>query len=419
MKSLTDFSDRFSPLMVKDLRVMLKSPLFARLFILLHFCQIVVSLTQVTGDLDAEYHWIFWAITTLICLSTLRECSFEKSNDTGKNLELIRVSGLSPWQVVFGKWCTSIGLLTLYAASMLPYLVFRYFFGVTELAVELRVFAIICLSLGLLSAMTLGFNINSSSPSWARLLMFLVLVFGFYAVFSSMAPGSWLHCLFVFILFAFLIAYSLNAGASSFEQSTIFHALIKRLILIGTAVIILLLTYLFGSSEVGSYVLMFITTFSIIDCLTDPTPNLTVAINNFNAQKIPRPFIYLLFPQWQSTALLALISLMIIFFEGKFSERSLFTIQCFLFALSFLVIPSCLAFWLARKSEFSFKFLFIVTFVAFCVLVAKSCFEESPTFPYNFNPTAVWVPAIACIVVPIFFGLGRLRLMHRQIKSLE
>lgn len=147
--NLLDFTDRWSPMLVKELRQGLRARWFVVPFLLLHLCvlgavameYLILRDTAARGGGTGLADWagskpgLFWVTVYIVvagimpmrCMESLREES------TQGNAEMLLLGGLSRWQIVRGKWLVQ-GVLTLLSLlSLMPYMLVRYFFGGVEL----------------------------------------------------------------------------------------------------------------------------------------------------------------------------------------------------------------------------------------------------------------------------------------------
>ena len=138
--ALTDFSDRIPPVMVKELRQGLRSPMFVRPFIAMHLLLLgALAVEYGRQRMDASLAGMvldatvspFWLVTGLIVGIVMPLRSFgalHEETGAGRS-ELLLLGGLSRWQVVRGKWLVQLLFCGLALVSLAPYLIVRYFFG--------------------------------------------------------------------------------------------------------------------------------------------------------------------------------------------------------------------------------------------------------------------------------------------------
>ena len=142
--NLTDFSDRWPAVVVKELRQGLRSPFFVLPFILLHaFAMLALSSEYADGRaVAAGSHTMarftvireagaFWSVTAILVAIVMPLRTFSSLHDEcrGGQSELLLLGGLSRWQIVRGKWLVQMIFCGLALVSLAPYLLIRYFFG--------------------------------------------------------------------------------------------------------------------------------------------------------------------------------------------------------------------------------------------------------------------------------------------------
>ena len=142
---LTDFSDRWSPVLVKELRQGLRSPMFVMPFLLVHRCVLVALAAEMSAageaagggsrsglglviQLGGSPFWVVTAVVTAVVMPLRSFGSLFEEVRAGQS-ELLLLGGLSRWQVVGGKWCVQMLFCGLVLLSLTPYLIVRYFLG--------------------------------------------------------------------------------------------------------------------------------------------------------------------------------------------------------------------------------------------------------------------------------------------------
>ncbi len=143
VKSTSDFSDRISPMLVKELRQGLKGPSFMILFIAIQAILAVLILGQsfvtsydnVGKDISTS---IFICLSLATCvLQPLRAISAVGAEIKENTIDLMVITRLSAWRIVFGKWISIVSQSALIITAITPYLILRYFFGGMQLFGEL------------------------------------------------------------------------------------------------------------------------------------------------------------------------------------------------------------------------------------------------------------------------------------------
>ena len=143
----TDLPERFGPMTVKELRQSLRRTSFVYPFICIHLFATIAIYAEFQlgagtggGELPAVFAWdpenvgLFWWVAMGVCgiLMPLAGFLLMPQEIEEGNHELLLLTTLSRWQVVFGKFLTLWGLSLLTFTSLLPYIIIRYFIGGIE-----------------------------------------------------------------------------------------------------------------------------------------------------------------------------------------------------------------------------------------------------------------------------------------------
>ena len=207
--ALCDFSDRHSPIVVKELRQGLRQPSFVILFL---FLQSVLALAVISalfsvstagltsrvnmGNVISGFFFGLFGLAVFVIqpIRALNSLSTERRDST---IDLLLLTRLNAWRIVFGKWLSLVTQSALLLVAMLPYLMMRYFLGGMNLFAELGLLT----ALFLLGAMMCAAGIGMSAVrsiilrvifAVAGVIAFLILIQGFGAmfVFSRLAPAG-------------------------------------------------------------------------------------------------------------------------------------------------------------------------------------------------------------------------------------
>lgn len=141
-----DLPERLSPMMVKELRQGLRSIGFTGLFIgmqaLLGFIILLMLLAGADSEPSSVSYAIFSIYIITVCgLQPLRGLHAIAAETSGDTIDLVMITRLSSWKIVFGKWVSLVGQSFIFSISLLPYLILRYFLGDMMLFNELFFFA--------------------------------------------------------------------------------------------------------------------------------------------------------------------------------------------------------------------------------------------------------------------------------------
>ncbi len=185
--SHADFADWLSPMLVKELRQGVRTRLFVAIFILLQVAMLLdlsLSLLVAANHLDASegtvFFWIVVSVPTLLVVP-FTGLGAINSEVRANTLELIFLTRLTTFRIVFGKWLALFSQSLLLVCATLPYLVLRYFMGGVNLAGELLLLFTMLIGSALLIAATVGL---SAFPT--RVIRPLAAVGGIFLFFAAL-----------------------------------------------------------------------------------------------------------------------------------------------------------------------------------------------------------------------------------------
>lgn len=159
--SLRDFSDRLSPMLVKELRQGLKSLIFVWGLIAMQVALIVITMLSMDEEVDREdIHTAFWwSLAVPVCLLLpLRVANALRDETSGNTLDTLLLTRLSAWRITLGKWLATCALQILVAITVLPYLILRYFSGGVNTPLELAWLGLFVLFAMVVTAIMLGLS---------------------------------------------------------------------------------------------------------------------------------------------------------------------------------------------------------------------------------------------------------------------
>lgn len=210
-ESLFDaLSDRYGAMTTKEMRQGLRRGVFVVPFILIQFLAVLAMAYEFSqseletyspyiGVMNPSLFFIsgpFWMVVFVICalVMPMGGMTVMAQEMDDENYELLLMTSLSRWMVVRGKFWALWGLCLLTLASLLPYMLMRYFIGGVDVWRSL----LMVLSVVFCSAMMCAAAIGSSSyrALKSQLLVFLLFVLsiiasGYAALFlSALRTGS-------------------------------------------------------------------------------------------------------------------------------------------------------------------------------------------------------------------------------------
>lgn len=253
---LTDFSDKLSPMLVKELRQGMRARSFTMLFLVFQCLLALILLTagasfESDGAGAAASGIIFTMFSiAVLFIQPMRGVNALSSEITGNTIEMMVLTRLSASRIVFGKWIAIVSQSALILTTIVPYLILRYFFGGMVLIGELVFLALIFLTSMALTAVMVGF-----SATTARLARVLPVVG--VAILAQVVPSylfrgrfglgmsyfslsDWesiigIGCYLVFI--AYIGWCALSHGTSAIAPVAENHSTLRRLIALGLTLI--------------------------------------------------------------------------------------------------------------------------------------------------------------------------------------
>lgn len=302
---LRDFSDRFSPIVVKELRQGLRTRFFTSALILFHTLIILLLCTGTLGAPVEAVNGIFWGIAgfMLLVVMPLRGFSSLHTETTDGTLDMLTLTSIASFRILYGKWAALYSQSLLVAGSILPYMVARYFFGGVEILREAVALVMLVLGSGIITAGVLAFS--SQTPVLLRIFLSVcigagAMPLGFFTAFlvstsqadsvvrEFFALARWEQCSLVggiLILSVYVVYYFLALGSSRIAPPSENHSTRKRLVALVVHGLLmttgLLLACFNKDADVGMIPfvpLMFMTLIVCMDVMTEDMPRFPTAV---------------------------------------------------------------------------------------------------------------------------------------------
>jgi hypothetical protein len=163
-----DFPDRLSPMLVKELRQGLRAKAFIAVFLVLQALLGLILLAATAGASSdragmavSQVIFVFFALAVLV-IQPLRGIAALSSEIKGNTIDLMVLTRLSSWRIIVGKWTALVGQSSLLVATIVPYLILRYYFGGMNLFAELLLVLLLFVLSAALTAVTVGLSASSS-----------------------------------------------------------------------------------------------------------------------------------------------------------------------------------------------------------------------------------------------------------------
>ncbi len=327
----SDFSDRLSPIIVKELRQGLRTKVFVSLFITLQVLMtlgVAISLTAASQDIDATGgSSFFWFLIGLpvVFIMPFRGFGSVGTEIKANTLDLILLTRLSARRIIIGKWLAIVAQTTLFVFAVLPYAVLRYFIGGVNLVDDLIILGSMLFASAVLTALTVG--ISPYQNRLTRVLFWFGVIFlaqaaipvlfmvgmGSGSVLSGTSAAGW-SVPFAFISFGLLgLVLMLEVGASKIAPEAENHAFGKRLIGFLFLLIASLFTFLDVAASLPITLAAFVIgLFSLIGAVCEPV-HLNAGLFRPFARRgaVGRIAGRFLYPGWPAGILFAVVYLII------------------------------------------------------------------------------------------------------------
>lgn len=325
---LSDFPDRMSPMLVKELRQGMRAKTFIAVFLSLQiFLSVMLfsagaaaSSSQV-GALISGIIFVFFAIAVVL-VQPMRGTGALSSEVKGNTIDMMVLTRLSAWRIVFGKWIAIVGQSALLFSTIVPYLILRYFFGGMNLFGEMTCLALLFLTSMGLTAVTVGLSgcesviIRSLIPLFGLPMLLWMLAMLAFSEFRDMMEVFALNTresriiVFTYVAVVLYLGWSmLSWGASLISPAAENHSLARRLV----ASAALLAALALGATglvdaEPLAFIIMVLAIPAVIIALTDSAPLVQTTCMPFVKRgPVGRFFGVFLYPTWFSGVLFAVL----------------------------------------------------------------------------------------------------------------
>ncbi|MEN3943218.1 hypothetical protein WJU23_18105 [Prosthecobacter sp. SYSU 5D2] len=322
---LRDFSDRLSPMLVKELRHGLRTPAFTSLLTSFQIFMIVVIGSGALGVPVEVTSNIFWSITLVALLLALPLRGFGSLSGEvqGGTMDMLTLTSISSFRIVYGKWTALVSQSLLLAVSLLPYMVARYHFGGVEIVREAIALAVVVVASAVATAAYVAFSSQRSLvlrlflTSGILFLLLPVTVFVFSmindqsgdfmlrAFLSLPMLESWGVVLGILLLSAHAIFTFLALGASRIAPVSENHSTWKRLIHLAMLILVTGIGWALSVNPDPDMVMwalfpgLFLTLLIGADVLTEEIPRFPSVVQGLQQRGGPVWFMRrLLYPGW-------------------------------------------------------------------------------------------------------------------------
>lgn len=413
---LTDFPDRLSPMLVKELRQGMRARGFTLLFLIFQLSLSFVLLTagsaassESAGSIASGVIFTMFIIAVLF-IQPMRGITALSAEISGNTIEMMVLTRLSASRIVFGKWIAIVSQSGLILITIIPYLILRYFYGGMILLGELVFLTLVFLTSMALTAVMVGLSGNSTKLIRViPILGFVAMLYaipellfgrggGFNEIMSFCAMPDWNSTIIILAYLTF-IAYvgwcALSYGISSIAPIAENHSTIRRLIALLLVIVVAVIGFS-GSSDAWALAAIFaiILAPAAITALTEPSALLPPVCKPFLKRgmlgKIAGIF---LLPGWPSgvfyTTLVAGIATASIL-RNRLPTDETTLIVCLAFTGGIL-LPALLAahFTKQESKRFTNFIIFLLASVVLTIipaLFAHMDHHEKWLWPFVWNP---------------------------------
>jgi hypothetical protein len=422
--ALDEFSDRISPMLVKELRQGLRAKTFVIVFLALQGLLALVLLSAIgasspesAGRTVSTIIFFFFSLAVLI-VQPLRGIGALHNEIKGNTIDLMVLTRLGAWRIVLGKWVSIVSQSALLLTAIAPYLILRYFFGRMNLFAELNLLALVFLGSALFTALTVGLSAIPSVIIRGLLPLVLALYLGagvlgaaFGGGFDELVDfcslqetGSGWMLLAGLVTAAYFGWSALALAASMIAPMAENHSTVRRLLTLVAVAVISAIAVIGGLSndDLGPLLLIFCAP-AIAIALTEPLQLLPPICRPFlrfgTAGKLAGRFLY---PGWPSgvlfSGLLIALGTAVILYQlsSAGSPRWAFEARfpiLMLGSLGTLLLPALVMRLFPRKLPQGFATYLLILGILIVIAIALVIIEEELA-DGSFLWAFAWVPPV-------------------------
>ncbi len=390
---LADFSDRLSPMLVKELRQGLRTHLFVTAFMLLQgFMFLCILMASADGSSVASGFFWFFIVVTFVVVQPLRGFGALSNEYTLNTMDLIQLTHMDALRITWGKWLALNAQTLLMMVAVLPYLVLRYFFGSVDLVSDLALLGLFTISSLFLSSMAIGCSAFRNLFVRCILLILFVVAYVLAWIYlqnmwsSSAAFGADEYIGIGLLIFTtlFITAFFIYFGASRIAPPSDNYSSLKRGFGLGLAALVYAAQWLLPDSAAECTAhFTIILGLVIIDALTEELPMASAMGVRNRHSPLRKLLAYLFTPGWATAALFALLIAAPLWSAGMLQQlkwkADTGDITVILGAIGMLILPLALILLFFRKARMQ-KFtlyLFIQLVLALVTLLIALAADES------------------------------------------
>jgi len=270
----------------------------------------------------------------VLVIQPLRGIGAVSSEVKAGTIDLMVLTRLSAWRIVFGKWVALVSQSALLLTAIIPYLILRYFFGEMDLFAELLLLGCVFLGSMLFTAITVGMSASSSvlirgilPVLGSPFLVFMILGFclsdgieeliDFFTFTDPDSPTIFGVCLGLGL---FLAWTAIDFGAGIIAPLAENRASLRRLLILVIAVIWAVACH-WVDQEWMLLAIAVLLTPTIAMALTEPAALLPIVCSRFTRFGLPgRLAGRVLYPGWPSGVIFVILIAVAIFVGAVFVD---------------------------------------------------------------------------------------------------
>lgn len=322
-----DFPGWMPPMLVKELRQGLRQRGFvggliaAQAVLMIMFATGFATDTGSGSSSRGMIDGFFWStmFATLLLLAPLRALSALSGELDGRTMDLLLLTRLDSWRIVWGKWVSLMAQSLLLAVALLPYAVVRYFFGAVDILQDLAIIVYMLAASGIFTAAGLW---ASGMNRVVRMLLVIGIILASFSIFggllgrrmfmgvsvvhSSGTMPVWLGVAWMAWTTASVIAYFLMMAVRWFAPLAENHAIGPRLMPLALAAPFPVLAWVGGGSFMGETILSWLVVCGVVAAIELASAREVLAIHlrgRLGRSGVWRVFGAALLPGWPSAAL--------------------------------------------------------------------------------------------------------------------
>ena len=401
---LVDFSDKLSPMLVKELRQGMRTNLFTVAFILLQAFMILCMLFGMNGG-GSETSGFFWffVIAAMLVVQPIRGFGALSSEYSLNTMDLIQLTRLGAWRIAFGKWAAIVAQSMLLLTGILPYVVMRYFQGGIDLFKDLEGILYVMLGTCLLTAVTVGFSSFKSVILRVALLIGAgigAMIVGVLVIetkfnrYTGVGSGiQFWETVGAVIAVIYATYYLLDLGAGRIAPESANHSSRKRIISLIFIVVMLLLPFIGVNSEFVIALTAIVILLVGIDSITESPSVLPGVLRPFSKLFLTRMAAGFLTPGWHTglryfvlCSVLLIVGIFVHIDTSNFDDMEswIMTVSA-IAAVTFPLLIIHLFFYPVTYSQFYFGLYVLIQVCVFAVAFFVSI-VASELFGRSLNP---------------------------------